>query len=143
MNSFKQLSTSQKIGKILLVLISLALIMGSFGMIIADPNSKEALEMTPLHLESYVRILGIIKLLVGLGLFFPKTRRIAALVGTGYLGGALMANITLGEFPIVPVVFILALWIGMELLTKDFLQICCCKGTCPVHKEQATEKTPA
>lgn len=134
MSSFKQLSTPQKIGKVLLILVGLGLIVGSIGMIIADPNSKEAMEMAPLNVDGYVRILGIIKLLVGLGLFFPKTRRIAVLIGTGYLGGAIMANITIGEFPIAPAMFMLVLWIGTELLTKNFLHVCPCKGTCPIHK---------
>jgi hypothetical protein len=50
----------------------------------------------------------------------------AALVGTGYLGGAMMANITIGYFPVLPGIFILVLWAGMELLTCNFLKICSC-----------------
>ncbi len=125
---FKNLTKKQKIGKVLLFLVSVGMIMGSIGMIVANPNSKEAVEFVPLHAENYIRILGIIKLLVGLGLFFKKTRNVAALVGTGYLGGAMMATITIGMPPIIAGIFILVLWAGMELLTCNFLKICSCES---------------
>lgn len=123
----KNLSTKQKVGKVLLVLVSLGLIFGSIGMIVMNPNSREAVEMAPLHLGNYLQILGIIKFLVGVFLLFPKTRRFAALVGTGYLGGAIMATFTIGQFPFFAGSFLVLLWASMELLTCNFLGFCCCK----------------
>ena len=140
----------QKVGKVLLILVSIMMIGGSFGMIFANPDSKDAIIFAPLHLGNYIHILGIIKLLIGIFLFFPRTRKIAALVGTAYLGGAIMATLTIGMFPFIAGAALVVLWIGMELLSCNFLCICKCStcttctektcegcnnGTCPTHTE--------
>lgn len=130
----KNLTKIQKIGKVLLILVSVMMIFGSFGMIFANPNSKEALMFAPLHLGNYIHILGVIKLLVGVLLFFPHTRYMAALVGTGYLGGAIMATIVGGMVPFIAGLVLIVLWIGMELLTHNFLHICHC-GKCMLCKD--------
>ncbi len=133
----KTLSKTEKIGTVLLALVSIGLILGSFGMIFANPNSKDAAMFAPLHLGSYIHILGIIKLLIGVGLFFKRTHYVAALVGTGYLGGAIMATITIGQPPIVAGIFILVLWAGMELLSHgNFLKLCRCGKTCFMCKDE-------
>lgn len=132
----KNLTKKQKAGTVLLWLVAVVLITGSFGMIFPNPTSTEAMQFAPLHAEHYIRILGVIKLLVGVGLLCKSTRYIAALVGTGYLGGAIMATITMGMPPIIAAVTLLVLWLGMELVTENFLHLSKCahcdpkKGTC-------------
>ncbi len=120
----KNLTTVQKVGKVLLVLVSIMMISGSFGMIFANPDSKDAIIFAPLHLGNYIHILGIIKLFIGIFLLLPITRRIAALVGTAYLGGAIMATLTIGMFPFIAGAALLILWISIELLSQDFLHMC-------------------
>lgn len=120
MSSFKNLTKKQKVGTVLVYAVGIMLVFSSIFMITQHP--KEVAELAPLKLGNLIVLLGIIKLSVGLGLLFPKTRHIAALVGTGYLGGAIMANITLGEIPPPAALFGIILWIGMELRTNNFLK---------------------
>lgn len=104
---------------ILLGLLSALLIFGAFGMIFGTmPPGFEVL-----HVQSCIVLLGLVKLFGALGLWISRTRYIAALVLTGYLGGALMACIVIGTGFFIPGICILVLWIGMELKTKNFLHL--------------------
>lgn len=138
----KNLTKKQKIGTVILGLVSIMMIAGSYGMIFPNPNSLEAMQFAPLHVENYIRVLGVIKLLIGVGLFCKSTRYIAALIGTGYLGGAIMATIVMGMPPVIAGVTLLVLWLSMELVTENFLHLSKCAHchpsadckTCTTHK---------
>ena len=138
----KNLTKKQKAGMVLLWAVAVMMIAGSFGLIFPDPNHPEAIKFIPLNIENYIRVLGVVKLLVGVGLLCKSTRYIAALVGTGYLGGAMMAEIVMGSFPMISGLVILVLWLGMELVTDNFLHLSKCAHchssadckTCTTHK---------
>ncbi len=119
-NYFNHKTKIEIAAEILLALVSLALILSSFGMIFA--NSRELTELAPLHIEQYINILGLFKLLGALGLWFPKYRKLAILVISGYLGGAMMANIVMYEFPLPPAVMLIIIWSGMHIKHKDVLK---------------------
>jgi hypothetical protein len=121
-NYVKTTSKKVMVADSVLVLVSLALALGSFGMI--APNAHMLSEFNTLNATSYIQALGAIKLLGAILLWMPRTQRIALLVLTGYLGGAIMANITMNEFPAAPAVFLVLLWISLEIKTKDLLHIC-------------------
>lgn len=119
-NYFKNKTKIEIAAEVFLALVSLSLIISSFGMIFA--TSYELGELAPLHIEQYVNILGLFKLFGALGLWFPKTRKLSILVISGYLGGAMMANISMYEFPLPPAVMLVIIWVGMHVRYKDVLK---------------------
>jgi hypothetical protein len=85
--------------------------------------SSQNLEFAALHATAYIPVLGLIKLLSSVGIWIPRFRRISVLVLTGYMGGAMMANIATAEFPLPPAVFLIIIWVCVEIQTGDLLQL--------------------
>lgn len=131
----------QKFGNVLLVLFSAFMVFGGINMLMAKPNPM----FDPLHLSiQMVQMLGAIKLLFAILLWVPKFNRLALLVLTAYLGGAVMASLTMEASPVMAAATLFVLWAGSELKSGDVFNMCnCdCKCNCPCgDKGAATCKT--
>lgn len=128
------------IKKILIGILSLAFLMGGYSKLAGDPK---VLEMFDLLNISGLRIgLGIIEIIIALTLWWKETRTIGALIGTSYLGAAIMAELYLGSKGIAPGILSLLLWTVLKI---DLWQpsmcsqcmnpleqkpSCTCDGTC-------------
>jgi hypothetical protein len=121
-NSQSSMTPSRKVGKVLLALMSLALIATAYSMVINRtlPPGFESLMPT---VGMWVMWLGVVKVLGAIGLWIGGVRRLSALVLTGYLGGAIMANLAVGVSVVMPGVFLIVLWIALELYARDFLKL--------------------
>ncbi len=125
----------QKFGNMLLVVFSAFMIFGGVNMLMAKPNPM----FDPLHLSiQMVQMLGAIKVLFAVLLWVPKFNRLAILVLTAYLGGAVMASLTMMESPVMAAATLLVLWAGSELKSGDLFNMCdCdCKCDCPCTDEK-------
>lgn len=108
----KNIFTKKNIGHALLVLLSLLLIVSGGSMLFSQSIPPE---MLPLNADNYLLAFAAVKLLFGILLWVPRFTRIATLVLTGYLGGAMMASITMGELPVFAGACILVLWSAQYL----------------------------
>lgn len=116
----------QKFGNILLVLFTAFMIFSGVNMLMAKPNPM----FDPLNLSiQMVQILGALKILFVLLLWIPKFNRLAILVLTAYLGGAIMASLTMQASPVMAAATLFVLWAGSELKSGDLFNMCDCE-TC-------------
>ncbi|HSE56543.1 MAG TPA: DoxX family protein [Candidatus Paceibacterota bacterium] len=141
----KPSKTKKIIGTLILVLVSLFLLFSAFGKLTAHPT---ALEMfAALHIP-YLRIpLGIIEALVAVLLVIPRTNRIAVLITSGFLGGAILAELFFGMTGAFAGTILLLVWIGSALRHHTCYCGCancqqchehcsdCKTGTCSLHPQ--------
>jgi hypothetical protein len=122
----------QKFGNILLVLFSAFMIFSVVSMLVAKPNP----EFAPLNLSiQIVQMLGAIKVLFAILLWVPKFNRLAILVLTAYLGGAVMASLTMLETPVMAAATLFVLWAGSELKFGDLFNMCNCETCGPCETQ--------
>lgn len=101
------------IKKILIGLITLAFLMSAYSKLASDPKMVEMLSM--LNISGLRVGLGIIEIIIALTLWWRETRTIGALIGTSYLGAAIMAELYLGSKGIAPGVLSLLLWTVLKI----------------------------
>jgi len=65
----------------------------------------------------YLPYIGVISLLSGVLLLYPKTSKIGFLLGSCYFAGAAALELS-GKQPLIAPVFIVILWIGMFMRDK-------------------------
>lgn len=111
------------VGKVVLALISVGLVAGSFGMMFGSADTSAELALLGSTVNPWLPWLGLVKFTTGLCLWVPRLRRVAVLVLTGYLGGAMMAGIILGEGPWGGAIFLALLWLAIEMITGDLIKI--------------------
>lgn len=121
--------------------------MGALGKLTGAEKSVELFKMLNLFGQpEYVGryLIGLAQLFAGVGVFFKPTRKIAALVGTGVMAGAIYMHITaFGVATMAPAVitFLAGLWIFvkscgccMKKCNKGACKSKCNKGTCEVKE---------
>lgn len=120
--------------KILITIVSLIFIISSYAML---SNNKMQIELLQdLNLLDYKTALGFISAIIALSLWVKKTRQIAILVATAYLGGAVASEFSLGGSGLIPSIVILILWI----IHKLDMRPCSC-GTCASCTQKNTPPT--
>lgn len=108
------------IGVILQILIGILLIISSYSEIFQTQGGFEL--FTLFNLIDYIVLVGIVKLILGILLLIPKTRLIALLFLSAYLGGAISVSLSyLGlSATYAATGFLIVLWIGSILNTRTF-----------------------
>jgi len=109
--------TQRIISIVLTSLIGFMLILGGV-MKIAKAEPAEILKQIDKYgYTDYLVYIGIISLIAGILLVYPKTSKIGFLLGSCYFAGATALEIS-GKQPLIAPVFIIILWIGMYLRNK-------------------------
>ena len=117
------------------ILFAVALIvMGAFGKLTGHPMAVAMFEQINLFGwgETAPRVLvGLAQLFAGVGVFFPGTRKMAAIIGIAIMAAAINYTVTLFGGPVtIPVIVML---LGIWILFKGNCVVCCKKcdtGTC-------------
>ncbi len=99
--------------KVLIGILTLAFVMSGYSKIVGDPKMVEML--TLLNIEGLRVGLGIIDIIIALTLWWKETRTIGVLIGTSYLGAAIMAELYLGSKGIAPGILSLVLWTVLKI----------------------------
>lgn len=110
--------TKRIISYVLTSLIGFMLVMGGVMKILkAEPDSIMA-QLAKYGYTDYLVYIGILSLLAGGLLLYPKTSKIGFLLGSCYFAGATALELS-GKQPPIAMVFIVILWIGMFLRHKE------------------------
>ena len=114
--------TKEKIGFALQIIVGGILIMTSFAELLMFENAVTM--FTSIGLGSFIFLIGLVKLTFGVLIIIPKTKAIATLVISSYLGGAVAIH--LSNQPISTIAFasvvLVATWVGAILNKKTFNQ---------------------
>lgn len=101
-------------GRVVTVLASLVFLMSGAMKLIVHPKVVEGMK----HLElpaSFIRPLGVLEVLCVVIYLIPATSVLGAVLLTGYLGGAMLTHLRIGE-PVFMHVFIGGfIWLGIYL----------------------------
>lgn len=112
------ISKTQRI--ISIVLTSLIGFMLTLGGVMKLAKAEPESIMAQIAKYGYTDLLpyiGVISLLSGLLLLYPKTSKIGFLLGSCYFAGATALELS-GKQPLIAPVFIIILWVGMFLRDK-------------------------
>lgn len=69
--------------------------------------------------------IGVLEVVIALLYFIPRTSFIGAILVTGYLGGATVTHVRVGEPFIVPVIIGVVAWIGCGLRRPEIFSLAC------------------
>lgn len=121
--TFCHMKTKKIIQKVLIGIIAAMFLFSAYGKL--SGNIMAIMMLDTLNI-GYLRVaLGIIDIIIAVSLLWKKTRRAGIAIGTGYLGGAVLADLSLGGLGIIPGVLILVLW-TIGYLQKGMYHTCHC-----------------
>ncbi len=117
-------SKKQRIaGWIVSGIITLFLIGPSAGGKFAEWEGKEAAFAKMGFTTDVMFKIGIVEVVIALLYFIPRTSFIGAILVTGYLGGATVTHVRVGEPFIVPVIIGVVAWIGCGLRRSEIFSL--------------------
>ncbi len=107
--------TQKVIGWVLTVLVGIFLI-GVSGVpkFLDFPNKKEMMDKMGIDLELLPKI-GVLEIVISLLFLIPRTSFLGAILITGYLGGAIMTHLRIGEPWFFPVIIGVVMWVALGL----------------------------
>lgn len=112
------IKTKRILSTVLISLIGLMLAIGGVMKIAkAEPASIMA-QLAKYGYTEYLTYIGVLSLLAGILLLYPKTSKIGFLLGSCYFAGATALELS-GRQPLIAPLFIVILWVGMFLMDKE------------------------
>jgi uncharacterized membrane protein YphA (DoxX/SURF4 family) len=78
------------------------------------PGKKEMLDRMGMTADLMTRI-GVVEILVAILFLIPRTSFVGAILITGYLGGAIMTHLRIGDPWIFPVILGVFMWVALGL----------------------------
>ncbi len=148
--NFMSSKTKRIIGTVILIPVSLFLLFSAFGKFTAHPAALMVFDTLNIP---HLRIpLGIVEALMTILLWIPRTHRIALLVASGFLGGAILAELSFGTSGIYAGITLLLVWLGSAFRYHSCYCNCakcqtchnqcddCKSGTCALHTEKCNCK---
>jgi DoxX-like family len=116
------------VGRILSILQSLLFAFSAVMKLIGSPQMVQGME----HLElprSLMRPLGVLELSCAVVYLIPKTSVLGAILLTGYIGGAMLTHLRIGE-PIYGHVLIgIVVWLGLYLRRPQLHEVLWPRGS--------------
>jgi hypothetical protein len=118
MNASDTPSKAQRIaGHVLSSLVALALVASSLGKLMHAGGVKDGFAHFGLS-ESLITPLGVVELVSAVLSVIPKTRFWGVILITGYMGGAMVTHLRLGEPWFMQLAFGIVAWLGLALRDK-------------------------
>lgn len=99
-------------GWVLTILPSLIFLSSATGKFIKPASMMDGLKHVELP-EKLVTPIGVIELVCVLLYLFPRTAVLGAVLLTGYLGGAILTHLRVGDPIIIPIVLGIVVWLGL------------------------------
>jgi hypothetical protein len=105
------------------ILISLLLIGPSaMGKFLDWEGKEEAFAKMGITIE-LMRNIGIVEVIIAILFLIPKTAFIGAILITGYLGGAILTHLRIGDPIVMPIVIGVLVWIGLGLRQPEIFRL--------------------
>ena len=126
-------------GRVLAGLLSLLFVGSAYGKVSAIGPAVEANERLGIP-PSLPPVLAVIEVAAAIALVVPRTAIIGAILLTGYMGGAILAHVRVGEPFNPPLVIGVLVWVTVYLRKPPFRELILCgRGTnsAPISDEQA------
>jgi hypothetical protein len=114
MIQFQQTKAATWVGRVLSVLIALPFFMSAFMKFKAGPEVTEGMAKFGFP-ETLIKPLGYIELTCVILYLIPQTAFLGAILLTGYLGGAIVTHLRMGEAVPLQVAFGIVIWAGLWL----------------------------
>ncbi|MEQ1904005.1 MAG: DoxX family protein [Pirellulaceae bacterium] len=123
--------TQHMIGWIITSLVGLFMI-GASGIpkFLDFPGKDEMMAKLGLSLELLPK-LGVLEIAVTLIYLIPRTSFLGAILMTGYLGGAIITHLRVGDPWYFPIVFGVLAWVGLALRRPVIFQLAIGESTTP------------
>ena len=103
------------IGWVMTALLEIMLIgLSGISKFMEFPGKKEMLDRMGISADLLSRI-GVVEIAVAILFMIPRTSFIGAILITGYLGGAIMTHLRIGDPWIFPVILGVFMWIALGL----------------------------
>lgn len=111
------------VGWVLTILIFLLLIGPSAMGKLMDWEGKEAMFTAMGFSVELMRSIGYLELTLAILLVIPQTSFLAAILLTGYLGGATVTHLRVGEAFFMPIVIGIVMWIALGLRRPEIFRL--------------------
>lgn len=129
--------TSRIIGWILTGLVGLFMIGGSgIPKFIDWPGKAEMMDHLGISL-ALLPTLGVLEIAVTVLYLIPRTSFLGAILLTGYLGGAVMTHLRIGDPWFFPLIIGVVAWIGLALRQPVVVRLALGKDVGPGHVTQS------
>jgi hypothetical protein len=113
--------TKKKVGLGLSGFLGLAFCASAFFKFVPPPDAAENLEKLGLA-ASLMPSLGVIEIISALLFLIPKTSFIGAILLTGYMGGAIVTHLRVGDPIVVQILLPIFVWIGFGLRSPSTIR---------------------
>jgi uncharacterized membrane protein YphA (DoxX/SURF4 family) len=116
----KDLEQNKKLiwlGRIFSVLVSLQFSMSSIMKLMGNPQVLEGMAHLGLP-ETLILPLGILEIICVLVYLIPITSIVGAILLTGYIGGAILAHLRVGDPVYMQIAIGILIWLGLFLRSK-------------------------
>jgi DoxX-like family len=110
------------IGRALSTLVSLLFAFSATGKLLAHPEVVKGMDHLQLP-QSMMRPLGILELSCAIVYLIPQTSVLGAILLTGYIGGAMLTHLRIGEPVYMHIVIGIVLWLGLYLRRPHLLAV--------------------
>ena len=103
------------IGWVMTALLEIMLIgLSGISKFMEFPGKKEMLDRMGISADMLSRI-GVVEIAVAILFLIPRTSFVGAILITGYLGGAIMTHLRIGDPWVFPVILGVFMWIALGL----------------------------
>lgn len=135
------MSKSKLIGWVLSVLLVLFLILGSASGKFTEWEGKAAMFEKMGFTTDIMFKIGILEVIIAILFVIPITAFIGAILLTGYLGGATVTHIRVGDMNFFAVVMGVIMWVALGLRNPIIFRLAAgrCESTCPAHVTAADD----
>jgi uncharacterized membrane protein YphA (DoxX/SURF4 family) len=123
-------------GRILSLLLGLAFIGSGVMKLMGGKQLRKGIEHLELS-ESLMLPIGILEITCAAIFLFPPTAVLGAILLTGYLGGAILTHVRVGDGFIGPVVFGILIWVAIALRDDRLWKLI------PIRRASASNVSPA
>src|SRR5947208_8303571 len=109
-------------GRVISILVALPFAFSAAMKLIAHPEVIKGMSHLGLP-ESLIMPLGVIELLCVVLYLVPKTSIFGAILFTGYVGGAIVTHLRMGEPVYLHIALGIAIWLGLYLRRPQLRQL--------------------
>lgn len=102
------------IGRALSILVSVPFALSATMKLIGDPEVVKGMDHLQLP-QSMMRPLGVLELSCAIVYLIPQTSVLGAILLTGYIGGAMLTHLRIGEPVYMHIVIGIVVWLGLYL----------------------------
>jgi DoxX-like protein len=118
-------------GRVVSVVVALPFVFSAAMKLMMHPEVIKGMSHLGLP-ESLIRPLGVLELLCVVVYLVPKTSIFGAILFTGYVGGAMLAHLRIGEPVYLHIAMGILIWLGLYLRRPQLRELLWAPGAAPL-----------